>query len=578
MSVALDVTPRKQLSILIVQLGEIEEVFRSLMAVKAVKHLYPEMKFHFIVRAGNSAPLSRLDWISSVLEIPGIGAEDGMKSVAKWVDQVILQNYDILANWTYSKRYDRMSALVTTLIPAAVKFGNYVRNDFTVGSFDAWSIYREAWLRDLKIDQDIHHTDIITTQLLTALQIHAGEPVSDTNNGTVTSRHFFKVPASDLLPKTSTKWIAVHPDSLDLRFEEVIEMILRRHPDCGVVLLNDSALVDSAEVFSNNPRVVNLCGALNFDSLVSVLSECSWLIAGRAPIVELANLLNVRTIYWIEAHPRITGEATYKWTETGPYGNGNIAIRFREEFEPEVIYAVWSHYQSEWFHKGGTSLDKHFENLGVISRAEGVQVYRSKIRSPQDGGGVSFETVLDQEVTFESWMYRLRGQIARAWFCGWVPSIDEEVAKLQLNPTLIRRAREIRESLKVIEQLSVEGKATSKDLMDVASSVKNQKIMSVEDRDHIEAHGKKLLELEALMSRVVNVESELKCFLAWYQHLMHNLNGETIDKMAKETSQAFDLVGEGAELVQIYIEKVLNRARPKPVVIAEDSAPADQNR
>lgn len=575
MSAALDVTPRKQLSILIVQLGEIEEVFRSLMAVKAVKHLYPEMKFHFIVRSQNSAPLHRVDWLTSVLDIPHVHPEAGMKDVARWVDRVLLQNYDILSNWTFSKQYDRMASIVTTLIPAAVKFGNHVRsdstNDFTVGSFDAWSIYREAWLRDLKIDQDIHHTDIITTQLLTALQIHAGEPSSE-SSGAVTSRNFFNVPASDLLPKGTSKWIAVHPDSLDLRFEEVIEMILRRHPECGVVLLNDTPLIDAGEIFSN-PRVVNLSGTLNFDSLVSVLSNCAWLIAGRAPIAELANLLNIRTIYWIEAQPKITGEATYKWTETGPYGNGNIAVRFREEFQPEVIYAIWSHYQSEWFHQGGTSLEKHFENLSVLALAEGTEIYRSRIRNPQEGGGVSYDLVMNPETTFESWMFRLRGQIARAWFCGWVPSIEEEVSKLNLNPTLIKRVREVRESLRVIEQLSVEGKATAKDLIDALGSVKSQKIMSVEDRDKIETHGKKLLELEALMSRVVNVETELKCFFVWYQHLMHNLNGDTLDKMAKETSQAFDLVGEGTELVQVYVEKVLNRARPKPVTVSEQVAP-----
>jgi hypothetical protein len=208
MSAALDVTPRKQLSILIVQLGEIEEIFRSLMAVKAVSHLYPEMKFHFIVRPEHSAPLHRLDWISSVIEIPHVEAEQSAKAIAKWVDLVLTQNYDLLANWTFSPRYSRMAAIVTTLIPAVIKFGNHLRNDSVIASFDAWSIYREAWLRQPLIDQDIHHTDVITTQLLTALQIHAGEPLIDSSSSVVTSRYFFKVPTNDLLPKTAAKWIA----------------------------------------------------------------------------------------------------------------------------------------------------------------------------------------------------------------------------------------------------------------------------------------------------------------------------------------------------------------------------------
>ena len=546
------------------------------MAVKAVKQLYPEIKFHFIVRSENSAPLHRLDWISSIIEIPHLKPEDSMKSIAKWVDQVLLQEYDILTNWTFSQRYIRMSAIVTTLVPAAIKFGNYVRSDLTIAAFDAWSIYREAWLRDTSIDQDIHHTDIITTQLLTALQIHAGEPLSDSRSNIVSSRSFFKVPAVDLLPNIATKWIAIHPDSLDLRFEEVIEMILRRHPDYSVVLLNETPLIDSGEIFSNNPRIVNLSGKLNFDSLVSTLANCAWLIAGRAPIVELANLLNIRTIYWVESQPQITGEAVSKWTETGPYGNGNIAVRFREEFQPEIIYAVWSYYQSEWFHQGNNSLEKHFENLSLLSLSSGAEVFRSKIRNPQEGGGVSYESVIDHETTFEAWMFRLRGQIARAWFCGWVPSIDEEVAKFHLNPALIKRTREIRESLKVIEKLCVEGKSAAKELSAIAVLVKNPKIMSVEDRDTIDVLGKKLLEYEALMGRVVNVEPELKCFSLWYQHLMHNLNGDTIDKMAKETYQAFDLVSEGAELIHIYVNKILARALPKSVTISEVVAPSIQ--
>jgi ADP-heptose:LPS heptosyltransferase len=577
MSAVLDVTPQKQLSILIVQLGEIEEVFRSLMAVKAVKHLYPQMKFHFIVRPEHSAPLHRVDWIDTIHEIPHLDVDNSMKMIAQWVDQVLVQNYDLLANWTFSKRYQRMSSIVTTLIPAAVKFGSHVRNDFSVASYDAWSIYRDSWLRDQTIDQDIHHTDIITTQLLTALQIHAGEPQPESNTGVVTSRNFFKVPSTDLLPKTISKWIAVHPDSLDLRFEEVIEMILRRHPDCGVVLLNDQPLIDSGEIFVGNPRIINLSGTLNFDSLVSVLSNCSWLIAGRAPIVDLANLLNIRTIYWIEAQPQITGEATYKWTESGPYGNGNIAIRFREDFQPEIVYAVWSHYQSEWFHKGNTTLEKHFENLSLSSISEGVEIYRSKIRNPQEGGGVLYEMVMNHETSFEEWMFRLRGQVARAWFCGWVPPVEDEVSKLNLNPTLIKRAREIGESLKVIDQLTVEGKVTSKGLSNSLSKIKNHKIMSVEDRDMIEAFGRKLLELEGFLSRVVQVEPELKCFFVWYQHLMHNLSGETLDQMAKETFQAFELVSEGAELIQVYVEKVLARAKPKSISISEHVAPLNKN-
>ena len=89
--------------------------------------------------------------------------------------------------------------------------------------------------------------------------------------------------------------------------------------------------------------------------------------------------------------------------------------------------------------------------------------------------------------------------------------------------------------------------------------------MTVEDRDAIETSGKKLLEVEALFSRVVQVEPELRCLLKWYQQLIHNLEGTTVAAMAKETVHAFDLVSEGVELLNMYTKKTLEIAKPKAV-------------
>lgn len=89
--------------------------------------------------------------------------------------------------------------------------------------------------------------------------------------------------------------------------------------------------------------------------------------------------------------------------------------------------------------------------------------------------------------------------------------------------------------------------------------------MSIEDRHHIEESGKKLLEVEALISRVVQVEPELKCVFSFYQILMHNLTGTTIAQMAKESVQAFELMDEGVEIISVYAQKTLQGAKPKSV-------------
>ncbi len=549
--------------ILILQLGDSEEIFRSLMALKAVKHLYPDCSISVICREEVSAPMKRVSFIEKVLEIPRIKeGEEAVAKVALWIDQVINQHYDLLANWTSSKKYSRMAAITTSLIPALVKVGDYIRSDYTQGSYDAWTMYREAWMKDESIDQDIHVTDMITTQLLTLLQIHAGDPTPESGSVSVTSKYFFEpntgVTSEVWQSRTKgLKWAAVHMPSLSDRATEWVDMVLRRHPDFGVILIGTQT-----EEYQNNPRVITIADSFSFETMMPILSQCAWLVSGESPIVDLASLLNMRIFY---APKTMSRRFALKWAETGPYGNGHIVMSSEFEWKPELAYAAWSFYQSEWFHKNTLSIRGHFENLGLGKGLDEVQIYKSRIRPAGEGGGVSYEKAEGVSVEFESWIYRVRGQIARAWFCGWLPSVDQEVAKLSLNPVLIKKIRALNESLLVMERLAQEGHAYAIELSKAASKTRSGYLMSVEEREGIEIYGKKILEVEALMSRVILVEPELRCLLKWYQQMMHNLQGETVTAMAKETMHGFDLVAEAVELLMVYTKKTLELAKPKAV-------------
>ncbi|NDF15036.1 hypothetical protein EB061_06900 [bacterium] len=575
---------RKKLSLLIVQMGGVEEVFRSLMALKAIKHLYPEVAIHVLSRSGVSDPFKRVEWIESVIETPRFKAgEDPVVKVALWIDQVIGQNYEILVNWTPSTaRQSRMSAIASTLIPAIVKLGDFVASDMTknshqltVQSHDAWSMYRRAWAEG-PVEQDIHFTDIITTQLLTALQIHAGDPSPEASMLSVTSRYFFKnvqttVPKAWIERPRGMKWIAVHGPSLPERASEWIQMVLRRHPDYGMVLLGGGGSLQP----ESNARVVDLGSDIHFDAMISVMTQCGWLLAGPHPIVDLASLLNLRVLY---APLPANLEFSMKWSESGPYGNGHIVVVPGEEWKPEVAYASWSYFQSEWFHKNSITLHGHFENLGLLGELEANQVYKSRIRAVEEGGGVSFELAAGPARDFELWMYRVRGQIARAWFCGWLPSVEREVEKMNLTPSLIKRIRALDDSLEVIGKISQEARDTAQRLEAVAKQTKAGYLMSIEERAEIEEAGKRLLEIEGLMSRVAQVEPELDCMLVWYRQMIHNLRSENIHGMAKETAAAFDLVIEGLDLIAAYTGKTLHLAKPKAVgkeAVQEGSIPLE---
>ena len=552
-------------SILIVQLGEIDEVFCSLMAIKAVKHLYPKLSISFIARKEASSPLKRVTFLDQVIELPKPepGA-DNLTQVAQWIGKIINRNYDILANWTHVDLHSRKAALVTSLIPAMVKVGNYIRDDLTLASHDAWSMYREAWLKDKTIEQDIHFTDLITTQLLTVLQIHAGDPSPDAGTSAVTSKFFFDT-KSDSSPDAfnsrakNLKWIAVHPGSVSDRISEWVDMVLRRHPDHAIVIFGKPEDMLSHLTHS---RVIFLNDRLHFDALVAVLSQCAWLVCGNHAISDLASLLGVRVLFSPDA-----GEQEYslKWTEMGPYGNGHIVMSSQNEWRPELAYATWSYYQGEWFHQYSLTLAGHFDNLGVRSGLEEIQIFKSRIRPPGEGGGVCYERTEGVSREFEAWMYRVRGQMARAWFCGWLPSVDQEVAKLSLNPELIKKIRGIHESILLLEKLTSQGRALAVELYQVANKTRAGYLMSVDERDRIENFGKKILEVESLMTRVIQLEPELLCLLKWYQQLMHNLQGKNIAEMAKETIHGFDLVAEGLDLLLLYTKKTLEIAKPKSI-------------
>jgi hypothetical protein len=558
-----DQEPTRRLDLLILQLGTPSEMYRSLMALKAVKQLYPHLCIRILTRPETLEPLSRVEWIEETLLIPaGLNRENALPRVAQWLGGVIDRRFDILVNWTAPGSYSRMGALVTTLIPAIVKLGDHVRDDLSIGSHDAWSMYRHAWMAG-GVEQDIHETDVITTQLLTALQIHAGEPSPDAGTHQVTSRYFFRQPTVEpaafwtARPK-GLKWIAISSERAPARLSEWMERVLRRNPDYGMVIVGSEAITDLPE----SPRIIRMEEGLDWDSRLMVLSQCSWLISGPGPIVDLASLVNLRVFYIPE---QTEVEFGLKWAETGPYGNGHVACVTRKSWDPDSAYAAWSYYQSEWFHKNSITIEGHFEHLGLSRMLPEIQIYKSRIRPANEGGGVCYEQTAGAKREFESWMVRVRGQMARAWFCGWLPSLDQEASRLQLSPALIQKIRGVQDSIRVITQIVSGARGTALELSDLSTRNRVGHLMSVEDREAIETCGRKLLEMEALISRVTRVEPELHCLLQWYRQRVHNLESPTLQGMARETVQALDLVMEGLDLIEAWTGKTLELARPRAV-------------
>ena len=120
------------------------------------------------------------------------------------------ETWDFVVNWSYSEA----SSYLTALLPARVKLGFSRRKDKTFLSSDGWSHYIQGVVQG-GVPQDIHLTDILTTQLLTALQLHLGEP-KDAGNSPVTSKNFFRLDIDNgymenpwVRRDLSRKWMAI---------------------------------------------------------------------------------------------------------------------------------------------------------------------------------------------------------------------------------------------------------------------------------------------------------------------------------------------------------------------------------
>jgi ADP-heptose:LPS heptosyltransferase len=587
---------------LVVQFARLGDTLQSLMALRAAKQLYPNLEIHFVAREKFAAAAQRVSWIKEVITFPsdkilGPVLRDektdiqALGDIARWVAPLVKETWDMIVNWSYSES----SSYLTGLLPARVKLGYSRRKDTTFCSVDGWSHYMQAVVQN-GVQQNIHLTDILTTQILTALQIHFGESTCS-GDAPVTSKSFFNLETnpSDLgwcWRDLSRKWIAVQlgaaQESKTWSAENwalTIHKIIERNPGYSVVLLGGSddkyraqTIISRLETLLGvNPlsakHVMSLVGETDFDLWASVISSCQWVFSCDTAAVHLASVLGTRVLN-VSVGP-------VRWAETGPYGNGHYVVTScerceacvaeskvpedhscREDVSPDSVYAAWSYGSLEWSHRRQTPFETHVDTLKLKSGIEKVKVLRAKIRATQDGGGVYYEPLTSNGLLESEWMGMVIGQVARAWYCGWVPPIGQEIQREKMSPALIQKLRELDDSAKVLSQIYNESAMTALALNKKSSGLKSDKVMRLDDRNELRDLGNKLTELDALVERLGRTQPSLKAFLQMSKVLMHNLRGDGLADLGKESAACYRQLNEGVSVLKDWLDHSLKLAKP----------------
>jgi hypothetical protein len=207
-------------------------------------------------------------------------------------------------------------------------------------------------------------------------------------------------------------------------------------------------------------------------------------------------------------------------------------------------------------------MEEHFNQLGWAESLYPVRVYRSKIRSSTDGGGVYYEAVMRYPLGINDWTAAVMGHVARSWYCGWVPPIGQELTRETLGPTLIKNLRALQEATETLHKICEKASRIALTLNQKSTALKSQKLMGVQDREEIQDIGKSLADLEDLIDRLAKTHSPLRAFSQMSKVQLHHLKSDDLAEMGKETAQGYRHLNEGVQIFRDWIKYTLTLIKP----------------
>jgi ADP-heptose:LPS heptosyltransferase len=587
---------------LVIQLARTGDTLQSLMALRAAKQLYPNLEITFIAREKFAHAAKRVPWIHEVVTFPtdallgpviaGKKTEkEAVSDLARWTLPLVDRPWDLIVNWTFSDS----SSYLAGLLPGRIKLGFTRKKDLSFSSADGWTHFIQAVIQG-GLDQNIHLTDIFTTQLLTALQIHFGDP-AEAGNAAVTSKSFFSLKLGEremgiIAEESARKWITVQLGASQEsktwpaeRWAKFLQLVMDKHPEYSITLLGGKEDIERERALykwldrSRYPQLNSLVGQTDFDLWASVISRAQWLISGDTAAVHLASVLGTRVLN-VSVGP-------VRWAETGPYGNGHYVVASglpcagcesrsddlaahacRDNVTAEATYAAWSYAASEWAHRRNITIESHFSRLGYTEQLATVDIRRARIRDTDHGGGLVYEQLPQRPLVAGEWTSMAFGHMARAWYCGWVPPVGHEVRRDRIGPQLIKALRELDESTRVLEKICSEATITAVSLKKCAQGMKSDHVMKLQDRDEIQNLARKLVELDELMERVGKTQIPLQAFSKMSKVLMHNLSGDHLADLGQESAECYRQLGGGIAILRDWLKHTLGLARPMAVAAA----------
>jgi hypothetical protein len=228
-----------------------------------------------------------------------------------------------------------------------------------------------------------------------------------------------------------------------------------------------------------------------------------------------------------------------------------------------LLYNTWAFANTDWNLKSKKSLHKSLEAVNLNEYFSKVQIYKSRIRSLEEGGGVAYDPSLPCALVLDDWSSMAFGDVARAWYCGWVPKTGNELNRAALTPSLLNEIRKMGEVLIEVRSRIQKSRQIANSLSKFTRGLKSQAIMRLTDRKEIHDLGRDLNILEMEISQLCQPHTVLRALSKMAEVLMHNLRGESLKELSLEAAVSYTQLEEGVEILNTWVKHTLDLARPR---------------
>jgi hypothetical protein len=264
--------------------------------------------------------------------------------------------------------------------------------------------------------------------------------------------------------------------------------------------------------------------------------------------VQLASLLGTRVMMLTD------GKGSLQ--DVGPYGNGHYVLSGK--LTPEAIVSTWTYASTEWSHQRREPL--------VLNHGNETVVWRSRIRTVQEGGGVVYENLRRQPLSLQEWSAAVVGQVARAWYCGWTAPAGQDLDRERIRPELLRELRAMQESLRVLEKIHQQAMLACSQINEKSQKLHSEKVMRLQDREAIAHIATKLMELDTLIDRVTEIREPLKVFTFMRKIMMHELRGNGLTQISKQSAWVYQRLADAVRVYQDWTHATLALGKPRMVL------------